>query len=446
MVTTAAPAAAHPDEPVWEPTHYQRAILAVCERRRVSTAKAVFSRSGLKLVEAGVQLGADNYRRLMQHELRKPLEELLTMDGLVSPASLVEFARELCQREPLLELLTQDGSEGVAAGALLVPLQAMVLPPQLAFMLSVLREQHPAHFAHAVHVALVAAYFAIRANWTRGECTNAATAGLLHDLGTLLMDPVWLDGSRPVSGAERSELMRHPLASARLVSTCEVYPRSLAVAILEHHERMDGSGYPRGLQGAQISAMGQLLLLAEVVAAFFEKYATDGAAVRLSLTLRLGHHKFPAEFTTLLLPLLQASNIQRGEPEDLAQVREAAAQISQAMALWQQLHAGLQQAGVADEPGSAQAYVAQRLHALQRSLYDAGCHPDQQEELIALLHDDAQGLKEMLFLVREALWQLRSIAHTSGTRWPLAESAGSAGEAAVQQWCAALESAAGAQA
>ena len=83
-----------------------------------------------------------------------------------------------------------------------------------------------------------------------------------------------------------------------------VYPRSVEIAVLEHHERMDGSGYPRGLPGAEISPMGRILLLAEVVTAFYEKY-TDMPAQRLSLVLRLNHRKFPAALVAHVLPLLQ---------------------------------------------------------------------------------------------------------------------------------------------
>src|SRR5690606_28654652 len=83
----------------------------------------------------------------------------------------------------------------------------------------------------------------------------------------------------------------------------QVYPRSAEVAILEHHERMDGSGYPRGIPGAQISALGRMLLLAEVVAAIYEKYE-EMPALQLALVLRLNHRKFPPALSVHLLPLL----------------------------------------------------------------------------------------------------------------------------------------------
>ena len=443
MVTSAAPAdsAGAPEpENAWMPTHYQRAILAVCERRTVSTAKAVFASTGIKLVEGGVRINRDVYQRLAQHELRRPLEEQLTIENLVSIASLTQFAREQCEQAPLLQLLVQDGGNPIAAAALVAPLQTMSLPASLAFMLSVVREQYPEQYAHAMHVALVAVYLGLRANWSKGECTSLAAAGLLHDIGTLHIDPIWLDSTRQLTGPEREQLARHPIIAAQLVNACEVYPRSVAVAILEHHERMDGSGYPRGVRDRQISPLGQVLLLAEVVAAFFEKYANDGAAVRLSLTLRLGHHKFPAELTALLLPILQATNIQTGSADDLRQVQHTSARIARALAHWRELQPDAQEPGTeaAGNPERAPAFVAQRILALQRSLFDAGCHPDQQAELLPLLQDDAQGLKEMLFLVREGMWQLQSIAHTVATRWPQLHESRDAKDAAVRQWCDAL--------
>lgn len=437
MVTSAEPELpdASAPETAWVPTHYQRAVLSVCERRSVSTVKSVFSSTGIKLVGGGAPVRQDTFRRLAQHELRTPLENLLTMDDVVSVPSLIEFARVQCERDPLLQLLTQGGSGAIAPATLITPLQAMSLPAPIAFMLSVMREQYPEHYAHAMHVCLVSVYLGLRSDWSKGECTSLAVAGLLHDIGTLHLDPVWLDSARQLTGPEREQLAKHTIIAAQLVNACDVYPRSVAVAILEHHERMDGSGYPRGIRDQQISPVGQVLLLAEVVAAFFEKYAHDGAAVRLSLTLRLGHHKFPADLCALLLPLLQATNIQSGDADDLQQVQRTSAEIARALSLWAELQPNAQESeATGATPQDAPSFVAQRLLALQRSLFDAGCHPQQQTELLPLLQGDAQGLKEMLFLVREAMWQLQSIAHTVATRWPHLGDSGDAGDVAACRW------------
>lgn len=425
-------------EATWAPTHYQRAVLATCERLPVVTAKSVFARTGIKLVEGGVRVTPQVYQRLARHELRMPLEDLLTMPDIVSVPSLVQFACAQCEQEPLLQLLAQDGVNATPVAALVAPLQAMSLPEPLAFMLSVMREHYPEQFAHAMHVALVAVYLGLRADWSKGECTNLAAAGLLHDIGTLHIDPVWLDSNRLITGREREELAKHPIIAAQLVNASQVYPRSVALGILEHHERMDGSGYPRGSVGKQISPFGQVLLLAEVVAAFFEKYAHDGAAVRLSLTLRLGHHKFPAELVALLLPILQSTNIQTGDDDDLHEVRRISARMAAALARWSELQPSMEPPDEMDAAAPATIFVSQRLEALQRSLFDAGCHPGQQDELLPLLQDDTQGLKETLFLVREAMWELQAIANTVATRWPRLGESSAANDRAVTAWLEAL--------
>ena len=80
----------------------------------------------------------------------------------------------------------------------------------------------------------------------------------------------------------------------------DVYKRQ----ILEHHERHDGSGYPRGLKGDEISGAGRILLLAELVAALLEKNSREPDKQR-SVILRLNHSKFDQAMTTQILKLLE---------------------------------------------------------------------------------------------------------------------------------------------
>ena len=141
--------------------------------------------------------------------------------------------------------------------------------------------------------------------------------------------------------------------------------------MLEHHERMDGSGYPRGLPGAEISPMGRILLLAEVVTAFYEKY-TDMPAQRLSLVLRLNHRKFPAALVAHVLPLLHEDVARDSALMPLG--ADAPVQIDTlagAFEQWEQLKAALPPAARL-VPGSVFAFADIRLQALQKALIEAG--------------------------------------------------------------------------
>lgn len=94
-----------------------------------------------------------------------------------------------------------------------------------------------------------------------------------------------------------------------VVRNCKAYSREIEEAVLEHHERMDGSGYPRGISGDAISSMGRILMLAEVVSAFYDKYR-DMPAQRLSLVLRMNHNRFDRQLMQHIHAMLRADTAQ----------------------------------------------------------------------------------------------------------------------------------------
>ena len=184
-------------------------------------------------------------------------------------------------------------------------------------------------------------FLALKSSLSERDCVSVAVAALLHDAGVLHMDPSWMDPQHKVQGAQRKHLVAHPITSMLMLKDAGVYPQSAAIAVLEHHERMDGSGYPRSLPGADISPLGRILLLAEVVTAFYEKY-TDMSAQRLSLMLRLNHRKFPAALVAHVLPLLQEDETRESALVPLG--ADAPAHIdtlADAFAQWEQLKAAL---------------------------------------------------------------------------------------------------------
>lgn len=413
--------------------HYLRAVTDMADRRSVVTQEAIYTHKGIKLVDKGVRVDSRLYDRLVLHKLRGGIDNHLAVEDMVSVQSLVQTASAQCESDTLAYLLVHT-LDGMAADRLLAPVRALLLPHPLAFKLTVMREQHPALFGHSVRMMLVAVYLGLKSGWSERECVPLATAALLHDVGVLHMDPVWHDPANKVTGAGRKQLMAHPVTAMLIVQAQNVYPRSVEQAVLEHHECMDGSGYPRGLQGGQISPMGQILLVAEVVAAFFEKYANEAAAQRLSLTLRLNHRKFPPALVASLLPALQIRAVQTGVEATQDDVEHVIGLLSGAFGGWEARRAGLPPESLQPPSEQACAFVEQRLAALQKTLFEAGSHPQQQAEALEHLQGDAQGLAELALLGREALWQLQSIVDATHSRWPQLAGSTEAGDTAVAQW------------
>jgi len=422
-----------PDVDSQDGPHYLRALTDMADRRTVVADAAIYTDNGIKLVEKGARIDSRLYDRLVQHKLREPIDRHLSIENPVDVASLLAFGQALTEQEVLPNLLAQAlGS----AARLLAPLRSLPLPSSIACKLTVMRDQRPQLFKHSLQMMTVAIFLGVKSGLTERDCANLAAAALLHDLGVLHMDPAWSDPEHKVVGVQRKHLVAHPITAMLMVRDTQAYPRPVEVAVLEHHERMDGSGYPRGLAGADISALGRILLLAEVVAAFYEKYE-DMPAQRLSLVLRLNHRKFPSALVAHILPLLQEEVARDSALMPLG--HDASRQIdllADAFTRWDQLKTALLISTNAKIlPDSAFAFVEARLKALEKALLEAGSHPRQQGEAMAQLQDDVIGMAEVALVGREALWQLQSIVNASYRRWPQLADRSTPQDAAVADWC-----------
>jgi HD domain len=79
------------------------------------------------------------------------------------------------------------------------------------------------------------------------DCVAVRRAGLVHDLGRLgVPNSIW-DKPGPLTRSEMERVRLHPYLSERMLSSAHALAPLAAIAV-EHHERMDGSGYPRGAQ------------------------------------------------------------------------------------------------------------------------------------------------------------------------------------------------------
>ena len=438
MTSTSLPA----ETPDHSNSHYLRAVSSLAQRNAVVAQSAIYTDNGIKLIEQGGRISSHLYDRLVQHRLREPIENQLAVDNAVNTQTLLDSARELAESDPLVLLLVKALGSLVP---LLESLRSLPLPAPVAFKLTVMREERPLLFKHSVLMALVSLFLGIREGLDARSRVSLAAAALLHDVGMLHMDPVWFDSGKKITGADRRHLVVHPVTAMLMVRDAKVYSRAVEIAVLEHHERMDGTGYPRGLQGMKISQLGRILMLTEVASAFYEKFA-EHPARQLSLMLRLNHQKFPAELVVHLLALLQSAQVSTTElPENFgSNVERRMEVLTQALERWEStlLSAPDHVHFTAEESDeTALAFLDKRVRTLENTLADVGMHPRQQtRSYLEQLQQDDEGRAELEYVGQEALWQLRSIANACLRRWPLLTTQDdpkpkNLTDAALAQWC-----------
>ncbi len=125
-------------------------------------------------------------------------------------------------------------------------------------LVAALELRHPADRGHALRVARGAVLVGRALGLGARELRDLALAGLLHDVGKLAVpgDP------RRGPEADPRRLRMHPLLGSRILSRCRPSPGVLQ-GVEQHHERIDGHGFPYGLRGDSIHVFGRILAVAD---------------------------------------------------------------------------------------------------------------------------------------------------------------------------------------
>lgn len=117
---------------------------------------------------------------------------------------------------------------------------------------------------HQQRVAKIAQAIAREMNLEESRIEAIHVAALLHDIGKISVPSELLAKPGALSPLEFELIRQHPITSSDLLSSIEFnYP--IRRYVLEHHEKIDGSGYPNGLKGEQISLEGRIICVADVV-------------------------------------------------------------------------------------------------------------------------------------------------------------------------------------
>ena len=191
----------------------------------------------------------------------------------------------------------RSGLTGSSILALEPRLSRTVSGPELDQVLEAIADlvdlKSPYVAGHSRGVANLAAEAARFSGLPISEVTTIRRAGLVHDLGRLgVSNAIW-DKPGPLTDTELERVRQHPYLTERMLSKISALDRSREIAS-RHHERLDGSGYPRGLTAVSLTAPDRLLAAADAYHAMTEPrpyrppLVAEAAAVNLRLEARAG--------------------------------------------------------------------------------------------------------------------------------------------------------------
>ena len=389
------------------------AVAQLGARQLLRTSQAIYNPQGVMLLDTGARVDQGLYERLVSHRLSAPLDECVEAEAGVTATVLREAAEAALQRLPFFG---QMGQPGRMRNMILEAVSGIPLPKPIALHLTVARANKPALFEHSVLTGLLCAHLVREGGGLQHDMGLAAAAGLLHDIGMLHIDSALFDSGAPLSGDQLKPIYVHPLTTSMVLSRFAEYPKEVVRAVIEHHECLDGSGYPRALVGDAISPLGRLLSLAEVVTAMFDgdrRYPEQ----RISLLLRIN----PRRYDPALVPSIHRLLRSLPAPAE-ASVVPAADSVENLRRLdalltdWRVAVTAMLPRLSAAERRMLQP-VNEQTDTLQRMLYEAGITPDQLGMLLGDAVADPGLAMELWVLAQELQFQLRTTANQLQRRW-----------------------------
>jgi len=213
---------------------------------------------------------AESLRRLVEGEAQSVAFDfgVLRRDGVVIAVG-AHAARATHEGRPAVIGLLQDISERKRAGE---AIQSYVAQLQSAFMsivevattLSEMRDPYTA--GHERRVGKIAVAIGAELCFDAQRQEGLRVAGDLHDIGKINIPAEILSKPGKLSALEYQMIKGHPQASYNVLKGVE-FPWPVAQVALQHHERMDGSGYPQGLKGEAILLEARIMAVADIVEA-----------------------------------------------------------------------------------------------------------------------------------------------------------------------------------
>ena len=162
--------------------------------------------------------------------------------------------------------------------------------------------------AHMTKVAFFASIIGAKLGLHVTDQEKLVLAGLIHDAGKNEVDETLLEKPQKLTPDEFKAIQLHVNESVIVAKQCGIRDRAILDGIGEHHERLDGSGYPHQFIAAEISQFGKILAVCDVFDALITHKPYRGAYTTFNALMLIKQeytHKLDSKYLRLLISALQ---------------------------------------------------------------------------------------------------------------------------------------------
>ncbi|MBL1293445.1 MAG: HD domain-containing protein [Thiotrichales bacterium] len=279
------------------------------ESGNVVSTEDIYDNRGQLLIRRHAEIDPRRAQLLLQHRLIKPLEEQVQVkDSLTNASFFVEYSRFLESHRDIFAAQRHLRF----ARQLEQLIQGMNLSPVLAQKMTVMKLRLPEQFQKALFSSWLAALIAREMDLGKEGIYAAFIAGLTHDIGFLHISPEILNKKGEASANDWRAIQSHVVIGQMVLKGYPELPDTVARAVLEHHERCDGTGYPTAKDESSLSVIGQIIAMSDALQALrMGVFAKTGRNLRDALPfLRLNSNTHFYDIYRVSVDILRKSGLE----------------------------------------------------------------------------------------------------------------------------------------
>ena len=238
-------------------------------------ARNIYDADGRVLLAEGMRLSGYSIQRLKELSINS----LYINDDLIGKVEVDELVRiqtKVAATNAIKETMTKVHDNKSASGEKVYRVMTDIIDEiisnrKIPYNLVDIRAMNDYLFSHCLTVCVLSVMTGVSAGFNYQRLKELGVGAILHDIGKILISDQIINKSDSLTPEEYTEIQKHSQLGYEILKTCNDISSVAAHIAWQHHERIDGSGYPRGIKGQEIHEFARITAIADV----YDALATD---------------------------------------------------------------------------------------------------------------------------------------------------------------------------
>ena len=235
-------------------------VASISNKCGVVATEDIYSVKDVLLIPKDTPITSQIAAAIYASGLKKPIETSIRFGMEMDRHQLEQHFISVMKQDDLLTAINEHQNIISFIGNYLTPYEKF---PLLKQKMTVMALAMPEVFLRTRYCAWFALLIAKEMRFSERGCVDVFLAGLSHDIGMLHLDAHVLEKKSSLSPQDWNHIQEHVSISSALLKQMEGMPNDVIEAVYEHHERCDGTGYPKGKVESELTYGGKIIGLAD---------------------------------------------------------------------------------------------------------------------------------------------------------------------------------------